>query len=144
MESGKVKWFSPKMKYGFIVKENGDELFFHRNGCQWIIPGETVPEFSGSSFKFYPDDCKSYRIEDPEKDELVVFWRVHSYKGDKASPWGYKAQFNEAMLLMGLKASKEIAREAIKEAEDEIWRQTGDMLRTAAAIATDKIAKEKK
>jgi CspA family cold shock protein len=29
--SGQVKWFSYEKGYGFIVKPNGDEVFFHRS-----------------------------------------------------------------------------------------------------------------
>ena len=29
--SGQVKWFSHERGYGFIVKPNGDEVFFHRS-----------------------------------------------------------------------------------------------------------------
>jgi CspA family cold shock protein len=29
-ERGKVKWFSPRKHYGFIVTEQGDEVFFHQ------------------------------------------------------------------------------------------------------------------
>ncbi len=28
---GRIKWFSYEKGYGFIVKPNGDELFFHRS-----------------------------------------------------------------------------------------------------------------
>jgi CspA family cold shock protein len=29
--SGRVKWFSSENGYGFIVKPNGEEIFFHRS-----------------------------------------------------------------------------------------------------------------
>jgi CspA family cold shock protein len=29
--AGRVKWFSNEKGYGFIVKPNGDEVFFHRS-----------------------------------------------------------------------------------------------------------------
>jgi cold shock protein len=39
---GRVKWFSLEKGYGFIVQEDGSELFLHRSG---VLPGEdsTLP-----------------------------------------------------------------------------------------------------
>lgn len=31
MPRGIVKWFSPERRYGFIVQENGKDIFFHQN-----------------------------------------------------------------------------------------------------------------
>ncbi len=37
MPTGKVKWFDPKRRYGFIVPDEGDkDLFVHANA----IPGQ--------------------------------------------------------------------------------------------------------
>jgi CspA family cold shock protein len=30
-QRGKVKWFSRRKCYGFIITEEGEEVFFHRN-----------------------------------------------------------------------------------------------------------------
>jgi cold shock CspA family protein len=30
-QRGRVKWFSPRKQYGFIITERGEEAFFHRN-----------------------------------------------------------------------------------------------------------------
>jgi CspA family cold shock protein len=38
---GSVKWYDSEKGYGFIIQQNGDEVFFHRTG---IAPGET-PHF---------------------------------------------------------------------------------------------------
>ena len=29
MEEGTIKWFNPRKNYGFIQRENGDDLFVH-------------------------------------------------------------------------------------------------------------------
>jgi CspA family cold shock protein len=30
-QQGKVKWFSPKKHYGFIISDTGEEVFFHQD-----------------------------------------------------------------------------------------------------------------
>lgn len=32
MQKGKVKWYNEVKGFGFIVTENGDDVFVHRNG----------------------------------------------------------------------------------------------------------------
>ena len=32
MPKGIVKWFDPDMRYGFIVSEDGTDIFVHRSG----------------------------------------------------------------------------------------------------------------
>lgn len=34
MATGKVKWFNPDKGYGFISRENGDDLFVHFSEIQ--------------------------------------------------------------------------------------------------------------
>ena len=34
MEKGKVRWYSEKRKYGFIVREDGTDLFVHQSGLK--------------------------------------------------------------------------------------------------------------
>ncbi|MEM2936862.1 MAG: cold shock domain-containing protein [Candidatus Bathyarchaeia archaeon] len=31
MPRGKVKWFNKERRFGFIVQENGRDIFFHQN-----------------------------------------------------------------------------------------------------------------
>ncbi len=33
-EKGTVKWFDPKKGFGFISRENGDDVFVHHNSIQ--------------------------------------------------------------------------------------------------------------
>ncbi len=47
MAVGKVKWFNEKKGFGFIEKNNGDELFVHYSsirldGYKTLLPGEEV------------------------------------------------------------------------------------------------------
>jgi CspA family cold shock protein len=47
MPSGKVKWFDPKKGYGFIVGDQGQDVFVHYtsiigNGFRALKDGETV------------------------------------------------------------------------------------------------------
>ena len=47
MPAGKVKWFDPKKGYGFILGENGDEVFVHytsivSEGFKSLAEGDNV------------------------------------------------------------------------------------------------------
>ncbi len=46
---GVVKWYNPEKGYGFILHQNGEEIFFHRSG---IIPGgpERIPDGARVSY----------------------------------------------------------------------------------------------
>lgn len=34
MESGKVKWYNETKGFGFIERENGEDIFVHRSGLK--------------------------------------------------------------------------------------------------------------
>jgi len=39
MENGKVKWYNEIKGFGFIEKENGEDIFVHRSGLKSIYGG---------------------------------------------------------------------------------------------------------
>ncbi len=55
MAKGRVKWFSDKKGYGFITREDGDDIFVHysaiqRDGFKTLYEGDEV-EFEISQGK---------------------------------------------------------------------------------------------
>ncbi len=55
MAKGRVKWFSEKKGYGFITREDGDDIFVHysaiqRDGFKTLYEGDEV-EFEISEGK---------------------------------------------------------------------------------------------
>lgn len=58
---GHVKWYDSEKGYGFIVQQDGDEIFFHRTG---IAPGEALR---------FPDGTRvTYLIEETEKGPQAI------------------------------------------------------------------------
>ena len=72
MAQGTVKWFNPEKGYGFISREDGDDLFVHfseiqMDGYKTLDEGESV-EFelalpSGSGFPAALTDLTGGKIE---------------------------------------------------------------------------------
>lgn len=46
---GKIKWFSPSKGYGFITKENGEDVYVHYTG---LAPGQDRRLFPGDLVEF--------------------------------------------------------------------------------------------
>jgi CspA family cold shock protein len=49
-ERGKVKWFNPRKHYGFIVTEQGDEVFFHQ---RQVLTGDREEVHEGEAARFH-------------------------------------------------------------------------------------------
>lgn len=99
-DQGVVKFFDSRKekRYGFLILEDGTEIFFHFNDGQIILPGEEEPEFSGKSTMVIKG--KPMGLRDPQKDDKIVFHRSPGYKGDKASPWDYLSHVERAQAII--------------------------------------------
>jgi CspA family cold shock protein len=48
-----VKWFNPRKRYGFIVAEEGEEVFFHQ---RQILGGNEEEASEGQAVEFHVRD----------------------------------------------------------------------------------------
>lgn len=61
MEHGTVKWFNPEKGYGFLTRENGDDVFVHFSSIQ------------GDGFKTLSEgEAVSFDIEDSDRGPQAV------------------------------------------------------------------------
>lgn len=58
-QRGKVKWFNPGKRYGFIVSETGEEIFFHQ---EQLPQDERIKPQEGQKVRFHVH----YPIKGPE------------------------------------------------------------------------------
>lgn len=67
MPSGKVKWFSPEKGFGFLAREDGGDVFVHRDalpeGITELKPGQRV-EFGVAAGR-RGEQALSVRVLDP-------------------------------------------------------------------------------
>ena len=99
MEHGTVKFFNPaqEKRFGFIIAENGEEVFFHF--------GDGAESALGVSYRGELEvqyDAKKSPARDPRKGDRVVFERQSGRKGKgpKASPWAFEAEHERLFGLM--------------------------------------------
>lgn len=53
MQTGLVKWFSPVKGYGFVTRDDGEDLFLHYSG---LAPGQERRLFPGDRVEFNEAD----------------------------------------------------------------------------------------
>lgn len=101
IEQGEVKFFDNRngKRFGFLIVHEGgvpteEEIWFHFNDGEFIVAGGKDPKFSGKATSEH--EGKTARLRDPKRGEVLVFQRSLGRKGDKASPWGYLPNWQEA------------------------------------------------
>ena len=65
MEEGHIKWYSEAKGYGFITKNDGDELFFHKSGVE-----------SQGHFGIRKDDRVSFEVQSSARGLKAVRVKV--------------------------------------------------------------------
>lgn|SRR2546429_2750871 len=101
MLRGTVKFFDsrPGKRYGFIVREDGGEIFFHFEGGEFMKMGIEEPIFTGSSTVVKGGE--TLRLREPQKGDVLVF-QIDSSRGEriKASPWCYASSYDRLAAKM--------------------------------------------
>jgi len=124
METGTVKFFNAQQgkRFGFVRTESGEELFFHFNDGEFIIPGKVQPEFSEKAQMTIKGQLRSLR--DPQRDDIVIFNRKRGSGGWIASPWGYKSHYERALEIIAKRSAPTIYR--VLETMNNLGKQPGE------------------
>jgi len=91
IETGIVKFFDSRdnKRYGFIVLDSGEEIFFHYNDGR--IPGANI-----CGLDWYMPNIDSETVLDyPKAGDRLFFERSKAKKGPKASPWTSQEYYKE-------------------------------------------------
>ena len=101
MEEGIVKFFDSRdnKRFGFIIDENGKEIFFHFNDGENIIAGKEDAVFSEGKLR-----------TEPKKGDAIVFIRTPGSKGPKASPWGFAQDYDRATMEIDSRSAPDVFR----------------------------------
>ena len=87
LTTGTVKFFDSRdnKRFGFIRKENGQEVFFHLNDF-----GPLSLDNATGDIEFGRNGAASRM---PSKGDVLVFSEAPGRKGPKASPWAFVDQY---------------------------------------------------
>jgi cold shock CspA family protein len=102
MQKGTVKFFLPQnsKRYGFIIVEDGSEIFFHFNQGEEFRAGTTKPIFSGRM-----------QTRDPKTEDEVLFEIKIGRNGPKADPWGFAEDYERVEAEMSSTTVYRVRRE---------------------------------
>lgn len=93
IETGIVKFFDGRdnKRFGFIVLESGEEIFFHYNDGMIAAAGESCLVW------YTPNRNSRTALDYPKSGERLYFQRAKGSKGPKASPWTSEKYYKEAL-----------------------------------------------
>lgn len=95
VEFGIVKFFNVEKKFGFIVAESGEEIFFHLGDGEVVFDDQDSdqPAWAGWNKKM---------TRNPQKGDEVVFLHQSGKQGkSKACPWGFTNEYKAALKEIG-------------------------------------------
>ena len=94
---GKVIWFNPQKRYGFLEDLRGSQIFFHFNDGRFVEVKERMLVYGGPTVLGFNNTCSS--LPDPKPGNIIRFESTKGSKGrPKASPWCYDYMFVETLL----------------------------------------------
>lgn len=96
-QHGTVKWFDGMegKRFGFIVMEDGREIFFHYNGGYYFYVTTLLGR--GREIEI---TRKAEPLPDPKPGDRVVFRIGRGRKGEKAVPWGYESDYQTQLEIL--------------------------------------------
>lgn len=66
MPEGKVKWFNLRKGYGFIIRDDGEEIFFHKSNIK----------YTGIRNTLYENQKVSFEVENSPKGQKAINIKV--------------------------------------------------------------------
>lgn len=97
MRNGIVKFFDSRSekRFGFILRDGEQDLFFHFN--DGVFP--EIDPYTHEVSLNEKNVLSGKHLPDPKKgDELVFYTNSSGWRGEKASPWTFKKNYDEAVL----------------------------------------------